>query len=135
MSIEDDKPLRGTLSRNPNGGSYKLRVRVPQGRGMVYKTVELGLGTRDEVTAEYVAAVVLSGIDKVFGLHTPRPYILHPDINRVITSGQIARLKTTAAMRLREQNDASPDSVRDATHLAHQLTLDLPSNLRDNSNR
>lgn len=131
----DDQPLRKMLARNPEGGSYKLRVRVPQGRGMVYRTVELGLGTRDEDTAAYIAAVVLSSIDKVFGLHTPRPYILAPDVDHVITWEQISRARKETSIKLRLKSGSIHQSARKAGKLAHQMTFDFPGSTRDNSDR
>ena len=74
-------PLRGEVLRrnragkDGRGGSYKLRVRISQGKGMVGRVIEPGLGTNDLQQAQDKAIAILLTLQQAGYLQRPPEYV------------------------------------------------------------
>lgn len=74
-------PLRGEVLRRNRagkggrGGSYKLRVRISQGKGMVGRVIEPGLGTNDLLQAQEKAIAILLTLQQAGYLQRPPEYV------------------------------------------------------------
>lgn len=74
-------PLRGEVLRrnragkDGRGGSYKLRVRISQGKGMVGRVIEPGLGTNDLLQAQDKAIAILLTLQQAGYLQRPPEYV------------------------------------------------------------
>lgn len=74
-------PLRGEVLRrnragkDGRGGSYKLRVRISQGKGLVGRVIEPGLGTNDLQQAQDKAIAILMTLQQAGYLQRPPEYV------------------------------------------------------------
>ncbi|OCA03426.1 hypothetical protein AC781_04965 [Akkermansia glycaniphila] len=66
---------RNRAGKGGRGGSYKLRVRISQGKGMVGRVIEPGLGTNDLLQAQEKAIAILLTLQQAGYLQRPPEYV------------------------------------------------------------
>lgn len=74
-SLRSEVLRRNRSGKDGRGGSYKLRVRIRQGKGLSDRVIEPGLGTNDFLQAQEKAIAILSALLMAGYLQRPQEYV------------------------------------------------------------